>query len=1019
MFLSKVSIKRPVMITMFILVFIVFGIIAYSALPLNLMPVIDMPFVTVQTIYPGAGPKEVEVQITKKIEDEISTISQIDFVESYSMDNVSFVMIRFELGKDVNVANQEVKDKVESIVNRFPDDAERPSIEKYDPSERAILNLVFTGNQSLIQLYEFADKTLKDRLAQIEGVAKVNVSGGQEREIHVKLDNKVVYQNAISIPQLSQSIAQQNMDMPSGHFVQKDQEYTVKLDGEFDIVKQLRNLDVHTPFGTKKLKQIADVKDTGSEIRKRTTFFSNVDKLRNENLIRIGIVKSSEGNPEQISENVNKELKTLKEELPVGTELKVVNDDSDFIKSSVEDTLSNVILGIIFTGIILLFFLHDLRSTFIVALAMPTSIISTFLLMNLAGFSLNILSLMGLSTSVGILVTNSVVVIENIFRHKQKGQGRKDSADKGTAEVAVAVIAATLTNIVVFLPLATMNTIAGQFLVEFAVTVVFATIFSLLISFTLTPMLSSVILPEKPKKHKLGMKLEDFFHRCENGYSKLLRKMFNKKARSVAVILLSFGLFAITMVTVAPHIGFEFMPNMDEGNLTVNFELPQGYALNATQEVCKKIEKKITVHDEVKNVLATTGSQGWIDESTNLGRIQVQLVDIEDREISTQQFANKLIEELSTVPNAKINISVGSSVGAGAEIDFFLQGQELSKLVQYEDVILERAKEVVGLLNVDSDYRAGKPEITLSPKRDIMANTGVSIYELAMTLRGSIEGIEASYFRDEGHEYDIKVALTENSVDTPDEIRNIPVITQSGRYRMSHLADVEYTKTTNKIVHRDKFTTIEFTGQVGAGYAQSSVVNELQKIIDNLDLPTGYRVTWAGMSEMMQENNQEMAKAFMLAILLTYMLLAAILESFTKPFMILLTLPLAMIGVFLALYITGQMFNMVSMMAVIMLIGIVVNAAILILDYTRQEREQGVSTIDALCEAGRVKLKPIVMSSVAIMLGMLPMAVGIGASGAEMRQALGIVSIGGILVATGLTLFVIPALFFLTTKAEK
>ncbi|MBS3767842.1 MAG: efflux RND transporter permease subunit [Candidatus Cloacimonetes bacterium] len=1019
MFLSKISIKRPVMITMLVLVFIVFGIIAYSALPLNLMPVIDMPFVTVQTIYPGAGPKEVEVQITKKIEDEISTISQIDFVESYSMDNVSFVMIRFELGKDVNVANQEVKDKVESIVNQFPNAAERPSIEKYDPSERAILNLVFTGNQSLIQLYEFADKTLKDRLAQIEGVAKVNVSGGQEREIHVKLDNKVVYQNAISIPQLSQSIAQQNMDMPSGHFVQKDQEYTVRLDGEFDIVKELRNLDVQTPFGSKKLKQVANVKDTGSEIRKRTTFFSNVDKLRNENLIRIGIVKSSEGNPVEISQNVHKELKTLKKEVPVGTELKVVNDDSDFIKSSVEDTLSNVILGIIFTGIILLFFLHDLRSTFIVALAMPTSIISTFLLMHLSGFSLNILSLMGLSTSVGILVTNSVVVIENIFRHKQKGHGRKDSADKGTAEVAVAVIAATLTNIVVFLPLAMMNTIAGQFLVEFAVTVVFATIFSLFISFTLTPMLSSIILPEKPRKHKFGMKLENLFHRCEKGYSSLLRKMFTKKARSIAIVLISFGLFVLTLLTVAPHIGFEFMPNMDEGNLTVDFELPQGYALNATQEVCKKIEKKITVHDEVKNVLATTGAQGWIDESTNLGRIQVQLVDIDKRDVSTQKFANILIEELAKIPNAKINVSVGSSVGGGAEIDFFLQGQELSKLAQYEEVILEKAKEVPGLLNFDSDYRAGKPEITLSPKRNIMANAGVSINELAMTLRGSIEGIKASYFRDAGYEYDIKVALTENSVDTPDKIRNIPVVTQSGRYRMSQLADVEYTKTTNKIVHRDKFTTIEFTGQVGAGYAQSSVVNDLQKIIDNLDLPTGYRVSWAGMSEMMQENNREMGQAFMLAILLTYMLLAAILESFTKPFMILLTLPLAMIGVFLALYITGQMFNMVSMMAVIMLIGIVVNAAILILDYTRQEREQGVSTIDALCEAGRVKLKPVVMSSVAIMLGMLPMALGIGASGAQMRQALGIVSIGGILVATGLTLFVIPALFYLTTKAEK
>ena len=1019
MFLSKVSIKRPVMISMFILVFIVFGIIAYNALPLNLMPVIDMPFVTVQTIYPGAGPKEVEVQITKKIEDEISTISRIDFIESYSMDNVSFVLIRFELGKDVNVANQEVKDKVESIINQFPNDAERPSIEKYDPSEQAIMNLVFTGNQSLIQLYEFADKTLKDRLAQIEGVAKVNISGGQEREIHVKLDNKVVYQNAISIPQLSQVLAGQNLDMPSGHFIEKDQEYSVKLDGEFDSLKKLRNLEIHTPFGIKKLEQIADVKDTGSEIRQRTTFFSNSDKLRNENLIKIGIVKSSEGNPVQISENVHKELKTLREELPLGTELKIVDDDSDFIKSSVEDTLSNVILGIIFTGIILLFFLHDLRSTFIVALAMPTSIISTFLLMHLSGFSLNILSLMGLSTSVGILVTNSVVVIENIFRHKQKGEGRKDSADKGTAEVSVAVIAATLTNIVVFLPLATMNTIAGQFLVEFAVTVVFATIFSLLISFTLTPMLSSLILPEKPKKHKIGMKLEKLFHNFEDGYSKLLRKMFNKKTKSIAVILLSFGLFIITLITVAPHIGFQFMPNMDEGNVTVNFELPQGYALNATQDICKQIEKKITKHKEVKNVLATTGAQGWIDASTNLGRIEVQLIDIEERDITTQQFANKIIEELSTIPNAKINVSIGSSVGGGAEIDFFLQGQELDKLVQYKDEILNKSKDIPGLLNFDADYRAGKPEITLLPKRDIMANAGVSIYELAMSLRGSIEGIVASYYREAGNEYDIKVALRENSVDTPDKIRNIPVVTQSGRYRMSQLADVKYTKTTNKIVHRDKFTTIEFTGESGAGYAQSTIVNELQKVIDELDLPTGYRVTWAGMSDMMQENNREMGQAFLLAILLTYMLLAAILESFTKPFMILLTLPLAMIGVFLALYITGQMFNMVSMMAVIMLIGIVVNAAILILDYTRQEREQGVSTIDALCEAGRVKLKPIVMSSVAIMLGMLPMALGIGASGAAMRQALGIVSIGGILIATGLTLFVIPALFFLTTKAEK
>ncbi|MEA2104418.1 MAG: efflux RND transporter permease subunit [Candidatus Cloacimonadota bacterium] len=1020
MILSNLSIRRPVMITMLILVFVVFGFFAYSSLPLNLMPVIDMPFVTIQTIYPGAGPQEIETQITKKIEDAVSTISKIDYVESYSMDNVSFVIIRFELGKDANIANQEAKDRVDAIVNQFPNDADKPSIAKYNPGEEPIMNLIFSGNQDLITLYEIADKRLKDRFAQIDGVAQVEISGGQKREIHVELDNKVVCQNVISLPQLSQIISLNNMNMPGGNFDEKKQEYSVRFEGEYTDLQNLRDLDIPTYFGVKKLHQLGKITDGGTEIRQRSTYFNNIDKIRNENLVRISIVKTSEGNPVEISHAVKKELSAIRKDIPAGSELVIVNDDSKFIESSVKDTLNNVILGILFTGIILLFFLHDLRSTLIVALAMPTSIISTFLLMQMAGFSLNILSLMGLSTSVGILVTNSVVVLENIFRHKRLGNLRREAAEKGTSEVTVAVIASTLTNIVVFLPLATMNTIAGQYLTEFALTVVFATIFSLVISFTLTPMLSSIILPDEQKKHPIGKKIEAMFDKWEHLYGRLLEKMFHKKRFSVLIIGVSFLLFFLTMIFVAPKLGFEFVPEMDEGKLKVKMELPQGTSLQETVKLCQQVEKIILNHKEVKNVLVNMGSLSSMDMGTNLGQIRIVLVDANKRKLTSHQVENLLIEELATVPNAKFQVAATSSGGGGgmADIEFNIMGQELNEIVLLKDKVLAKIKNIKGLTNLEVDYKAGKPQLSLIPKRQKISDAGTSVYEIALTMRAAIEGIQASVYREKGNGYDIKISLTDESVDSPEKIGNIAIATKTGMYRLSQLADLEYTKATNKINRKNKFTTIKFTGGVGTGFTQSNVINQIREATKNIDMPEGYMINWGGMSEMMEENNIAMGKAFMLAIMLTYMLLAAILESFTKPILILMTLPLAMIGVILALYFAGQSLNLVSMMAIIMLIGIVVNAAILLMDYTQKLREQGKNTKTALIEACPTKLKPIVMSSAAIMLGMLPMAIGIGSSGAEMRQPLGIVSIGGLLISTILTLLVIPAFYYLTTKSK-
>ena len=1017
MFLSKLSINRPILVTVGLLIFIIFGGMAYFSLSLNLMPQADIPFVTIQTIYPGAGPAETEVQLTKRIEDAVSTISKIDYMDSYSMDNASLVLIAFELDKDIDVAIAEVKQKVDAITMYFPSDVEKPSIDKMDFGAEAIMEILLTGNQTPLELFEIADKSLKDRFSQIEGVAKVDITGGQEREIHVELDNRVVMQNMISLPQLTQILAAQNMDMPGGQFKQKDQEYSVRLEGEIDNIESLKNLDIPTAFGTKKLRQIANVTDTGKEIRKRSIYFNNTDKIRKENIVKLSIIKTSNGNPVDIADHVKEAMKDINKTLPAGTEIKIINDTTDYIKGTVDDTMVNVLLGILFTGLVLLFFLHDLRSTIIVALAMPTAIISTFMIMKWFGFSLNMLTLMGLSTSVGVLVANSVVVLENIFRHMELGHNRRVASDKGTAEVTVAVVASTLTNVVVFVPLAMMNTVAGQFLREFALTVTFATVFSLIVSFTLTPMLASLILPEKKKKNPIGIAFEKMFHHWDRIYKGTLAIVLKNKFVSGLVVFLSFGLFVVTIMIIGPTLGFEFFPATDEGEIKIDFELPIGYNLEQTAQMYDEIEKIVSKHKEVKQVFATLGSQGMVDESVNLASLKVSLVDTEFREISSDELVGILIKELSVIPNVKLKVSSFSSMGGGEDpIGFYLQGYDVKTLTKISDDFIERAKNIKGLINFDSNLKSGKPEITLYPKRKELAASGMTIYDLAMTLRSSVEGLTATKYREQGEEYDVVISLNSESVNSPEKIKNIPVVGKYGTFRLSQLADIEFTEGTTKIVHRNKIKSAEFNGGIAKGYAQGDIMKELNKLQAETELPIGYKFEWGGMSEMMNENNREMGKAFMIAILLTYLLLAAILESFFKPLLILGTLPLALIGALFSMYLLNINMGMMSMMGIIMLIGIVVNAAILLMDYTEQLRHKGKTNKEALLEACPTKLKPILMSSIAIIFGMLPMALGIGDSGAEMRIPLGVVSIGGIIVSTLMTLYVIPAMYYLTTK---
>jgi HAE1 family hydrophobic/amphiphilic exporter-1 len=1017
MFLSNLSIKRPVLMSMVIVGLLIFGILAYTGLPLNLMPAVDIGVVTVQTVYPGAGPREIETQVTKKVEDAVSTISGIDYMQSYSMESVSILVIFFEYGVDADVANQEVKDKVSAVLNEFPADAERPVIEKLDFGTNPIMDIILTGSQDLKELRELADKRVKDRFSQIEGVARVDIVGGASREIRVELDNRLVFQNSISLSQLGQILAVHNMNMPAGEFEERGQEYSVRMQGEFQSLQDIETLDIPTPYGNKKLGQLARVRDTGSEVRERTIYFNLAEDVRNDRVVLLQIVPAPDGNTVEIARGVRKELPLIERSLPAGSRLSVVDDSSVFIESAVQDTMINIVLGIVLTGIVLLFFLHDLRSTIIVALAMPISIFSSFILIKAAGFTQNILTLMGLSTSVGILVTNSVVVLENIFRHMQMGNTRLMAADRGTSEIATAVIASTLTNVVVFVPIAMMAGVIGKILREFALTVTFATLFSLLVSFTVTPMLASLILPERDrKKHPLGRRLETMFHSWEEGYRKLLSTIFARKIRSLAVIGAVVVVFIFSMF-LATRVGFEFFPELDQGTVTVEVELPQGYNLDETARTIEQIEQRVTAHEEVVHVLTTLGSLSSLDKGTNMARVSIKLVDSDERMLSSRQLSNIFIRELSDIPNAKIRVSAISGAGmSSSPIEFYLRGQDNERLEVYKDQLLAMVKDTPGLVNLSTSSRRGKPEVTLLPDRAKMAEAGLTVYELALTLRNAIEGTVTSRYRELGNEYDIRVVLQEESVDSPEDIGNITVVSPGGVFRLAQFARVDFTDGYSTILHRDKYRTIQFTGSNAPGHPLGTVVASLQSSIDTMDLPTGYEVTWGGDAEMMQESMREMLKAFAIAVLLIYMLLAAILENLVQPILILITIPLALIGVFGALYLTGITMNMMSMMAIIMLVGIVVNAAILILDYTNILRRGGKDVKSALIEACPTKLKPIIMSTLAIILGMLPMALGIGSAGSEMRRPLGIVSIGGLIVSAVLTLIVIPTLYNLLIR---
>lgn len=1021
------SIKRPVLVSMVLIALMLFGVIAYKQMSLSLLPTVKTPYVTVQTIYAGASPEVIENQITKKVEDQVSAISDLDAIQSYSMDSASLVVIQFKQNKDENVALQEVKEKVEAIQADLPDDAQKPVITKMDVASMSpVMDIVVKGDLEPTALYQYASEDVSQRLSRISGVGSITISGGKEREIQVQVNPTAVYEHGTSLTQIAGIVARANMDLPGGNLSTGNRDVPVQLKGTYPTLDDLRDLDIPTKDGIFKLHQLAEVKDTSKKVRNRTSLLDNTKGTRDDDVIVIQVIKNPSGNTVDVVDGVTEALGELEQDSDGHVSFDVIHEDKTYVRNSVNDTLSNVYMSVLLTGLVILLFLHDWRQTLIVALAMPFSIICTFFCMKLSGFNLNLVTLMGITSSTGTLVANSIVVLESISSFKAKGLDRVSAAAKGTKAVITAVFASTLTNIAVFFPLGTaLDNAVAPVLMQLSYTIIYATIFSIVVSFTLTPMMASRILPEQPGKPGLfGRAFDKAFGVIQKGYTATLRAVVSHKATSLLVIAASVVAFVFTLDS-ARGMGYELMPKTDSGKIGINVSLPQGNDLEATAKVFRQIEDRLGPRSEVRKIETVVGNQGMTNVDVSVGMMTVYLVDKAERDKSTMQLAQEYTDELAGIPGADISVSSLSDMtisGVSMGLDLFLAGDNLDTLNETAGHAKAELEKIPGLSNITLSSKAGKRELDVTPDRKALSADGVTVYDLAMALRGAVDGLQLTTYKENNNEYDIRVELAGTSMQNVEDVRTIPVVTPRGTYPLEKYATVEFGTGTNMILRSDKKRTVEITADVLSGYALGTLQSQAIKTINAMDKPADVTLQMANISKIMDSTVRGIVFAFVLAVILVYMLLAATLENIVQPLFILMTIPLSIIGVILSVRITGVTVNIVAMVGIIMLVGIVVNNGILILDQYNQNRTAGMEPVQAMSASCDAKFRAVIMSNLAIVLGMLPMAMGIGDAGAEMRIPMGVIIVGGIISSTVLTLYVIPAMERMrmhTTRARK
>jgi HAE1 family hydrophobic/amphiphilic exporter-1 len=1022
MSITEVAVKRPLFITVIFTVLILFGVMSYKQLSYNLLPKFEANVVSVMTTYRGAAADEVETNVTKHIEDAVSAIEGLDKINSTSQEGVSSVIIQLKQGVSVDLAQQEAQRKVEQAISLLPDDADRPVINKFSTDEIPVLRMGVTANLSPSALYDLLDDKLKPQLSNVTGVGQVTIIGGTERQIQVNVSQEKLRAYRMSIGQVSQAVNSANTSYPAGQVKTQDDQLSIRFDAKLTTVENLRNVIVgrSATGGDVFLKDVAEVVDG---IADQTA----VNHINGRPSVALQIQKQSDANAVDVSKLTRERLTSLeKQYASVDLKFNIASDQSIYTLASADAVVFDLGLAVLIVSIVMLLFLHSFRSSMFILVSLPSSMIPTFILMNALGFSLNLMTLMALSLVVGILVDDSIVVLENINRHLEMGKNKRQAALDGRSEIGFTALAITLVDVVVFVPLALTSGLIGNILREFSLVVVFSTLMSLLVSFTLTPLLASrfgkvEVLNKNSLWGRMNIAFENFLDGIKEEYGKILTWVLGHKRY---IFILSFALI-VGAIALVPggFVGAAFMQQSDRGELDVTIEMAPTVSVYQTNQVTQQVEKLLLSKPEVTNVFSNVGYSNTGLGSTsnsNIASLTVKMVDKKHRTISAEDFGIDIQKEILKIPGVKVTVSPTSITGnaSQAPIQVAIKGTDMALIRKTAAEVKEIVASVPGTQNVDYSVDDPKPEVGVSLDREKMAQLGINAAEVGVALQTAFRGDDRSKFKQNGKEYDIMISLDKFDRSKAEDISRLTFVNTKGQtFELSQFATVKEGMGESVLQRIDRLSSISVNSQA-IGRPSGSIGADIQKKMETYKLPEGISIEYGGDLKNQADAFGSLGVALILGIVLIYLIMVALYESLVYPFVVLFSIPVALVGALTALALTMESLTIFSIVGMIMLLGLVAKNAILIVDFTNQLKEEGHGLKAALIEAGKERLRPILMTTIAMVAGMLPIALASG-DGAEVKNGMAWVIIGGLTSSLLLTLFLVPAVYYVVDKLKE
>jgi hydrophobic/amphiphilic exporter-1 (mainly G- bacteria), HAE1 family len=1017
--IAALSIKRPVFIVMILLSIITLGIIGYLRLPVDLLPNVEFPNLVVMTQYPGASSAEIETLITKPLENALANVEGLDTLSSTSREGVSQVNVTFQMGVDVKFAELKVREKVEQAKRKLPDDVKDPVINRFSTDDFPVMFLSIQGNRTLSDLREILENNVQSKIESINGVGSISINGAQQKIIKVTINGDLLKASGVSYTQIENAITKKNVSMPIGDIRPVSKFITVRVYGKAESIADIANKTLSTASG--KIIKISDV----AKVEMSAADPDTRARVKKDNAVLFRLYKQSGSNTVEVSNSLRKALPDIQKLLPPDVTIRIVTDSAIAINRSIRGVEQDMALGAFLAIIIVWFFLGNFRSTIITAVALPTSILGAFFLVNAAGFSINTMTLLALSLSVGLLIDDSIVVRENIFRYIEHGDDPKTAAIKGTNEVALAVISTTLSIMAVFIPISFLQGVIGQFFKEFGLTIAFALGISLVDAFTSAPMLSAYWFKKTDRAHARGLNLlmirlsdkwNEVYERINALYHRILFWSLNHKLRVIIPVVL----LLVASIVSSRYIGKNFMSNTDSGSIAFDVQAYPGASFDEVDKYLKKIEDYVSKQKEIDSFYTTIGDGGLI----NAGSVDIELKPIKERNITTQQMIARLrqftrgtleknlIIRITERSNMGGNIGGGGGGGGGGGIQLILNGSDLKVLDDLAQKVYSIVSTTQGATDANSSSQPGNPEVVIKLDPIKAEKLGLNENDLGTSLRDLVQGVTVSTFTLSDKEYDIVLRLREEDRNSIEEMKNIIITTKNGsKLPLSAIADFSYSSSPVRISRENKQRIVRITANIADGFSMTDVIKKIDDgIAKNIVFPNGYGYYYSGQQKQFADLTSQIIPIACIALLFMYMILASLYNSFIQPFVIMTSIFLAIIGSFFALLLTNVDLDIYGYIGLILVLGLVAKNAILLIDFTNKKRLDGMTIRDAILHASPIRLRPILMTSFAMIFGMLPLALGMN-EGSRGRQALPVTVIGGIMTSTFLTLIVVPILY--------